>query len=381
CVSRLAASMEIRYHPFLFFLLLGVSSAIDGDLDTDVCFFKKITDEETALSQSDFDSARLQVSSDTPSGEIDDPQCTIRISSREISNNSSPISANEEMTSKTVHAFMGEEVEQSPGVMKNAIRNPYLLWPDGRIPYTISTQYNRLRRKLIASAINDFTANTCIRFVPKGMFDKNYIHITPIDGCYSMVGMQGGRQNLSIGKGCFEKGIVIHELMHAVGFFHEQSRADRDSYVTIHYENIIKNETDQFDKYSLKMITHLGTPYDYGSVMHYKTKGFSLNGERTISPKKPGVSIGQRIGFSSNDVVKINKLYSCVPGSKGNIAIVPINILFVQATVAPKQIGTAMCKDKRNDCAVNARKGNCNGGLAKFMRKNCPGSCGICNVS
>lgn len=63
--------------------------------------------------------------------------------------------------------------------------------------------------------------------------------------------------------------------MHAVGFFHEQSRADRDEYVKINWSNVEAGLQDQFDKYSLNMIDHLGTKYDYGSVMHYAPTAFS----------------------------------------------------------------------------------------------------------
>lgn len=85
----------------------------------------------------------------------------------------------------------------------------------------------------------------------------------------------GGKQPVSLGDGCIQKGIIIHELMHAVGFFHEQSRADRDEYVKINWANVEAGLQDQFDKYSLNMIDHLGTKYDYGSVMHYAPTAFS----------------------------------------------------------------------------------------------------------
>ena len=69
--------------------------------------------------------------------------------------------------------------------------------------------------------------------------------------------------------------------------------------------------SENFDTYDLEKITHLGTSYDYESILHYDMYAFSKNGLPTIVPTKPGVTIGQRRGFSSIDVYKINKLYEC----------------------------------------------------------------------
>lgn len=58
-------------------------------------------------------------------------------------------------------------------------------------------------------------------------------------GCWSYVGRLGGRQqlNLQLG-GCIWDDIIIHEFLHAAGFYHQQSATERDDYVTIMWENI-----------------------------------------------------------------------------------------------------------------------------------------------
>lgn len=56
--------------------------------------------------------------------------------------------------------------------------------------------------------------------------------------CYSFIGRHGGQQDLSLGRGCDSLGTVLREIMHALGFFHDQSRPDRDKYVKIIVDNI-----------------------------------------------------------------------------------------------------------------------------------------------
>ncbi|XP_042596209.1 meprin A subunit beta-like [Cyprinus carpio] len=132
--------------------------------------------------------------------------------------------------------------------------------------------------------------------------------------CWSYVGRTSPRgQTLSIGDGCGVKAIVEHEFLHALGFWHEQSRYDRDDYVTINFENIITGYGSNFNRYSENFTTTQGTPYDYYSVMHYDKNAFSNGNGSTIITKRPEFQdvIGQRLDMSEYDVTELNKLYKC----------------------------------------------------------------------
>lgn len=81
--------------------------------------------------------------------------------------------------------------------------------------------------------------------------------------------------------------------MHTVGFFHEQSRTDRDEFVQIMWDNIDRDSKDQFDKYTTRTINDLDLPYDYGSIMHYGPYAFTKNGKRTIQPLKSNTKLSK----------------------------------------------------------------------------------------
>ncbi|XP_045454209.1 zinc metalloproteinase nas-13-like, partial [Melitaea cinxia] len=200
-----------------------------------------------------------------------------------------------------------------PKYTRNGVRDHASRWPRGIIPYVIEGRYNQQQRDTIMKAIADYHRLTCLRFVPySGQTD--YIVIKSANtGCWSSVGRLGGRQEVNLqSPGCVSKiGTVLHELLHAVGFMHEQSRPERDDFVTVNYNNIKSGSEINFRKEDPKRENDFGIPYDYNSVMHYSEYAFSKNSKKTIEPKVGGVKLGQREGLSRSDVKKINNMYNC----------------------------------------------------------------------
>lgn len=155
---------------------------------------------------------------------------------------------------------------------------------------------------------------TCIRFKPR-KYAKDFLQIFSGKYCKSHLGRTGGPQPLSLNRRvCFEKGIIIHELLHALGYIHMHNRPDRDKYVKILWKNIAPQWFSEFDKVNPSNFNHLGTPYDYQSIMHYGTTAFTKNGKVTILTKN-GERIGQRFGLSKGDIKRINNKYKCNVGS------------------------------------------------------------------
>ena len=128
--------------------------------------------------------------------------------------------------------------------------------------------------------------------------------------CCSSVGRIANYvQQVSLGHGCVSLRIVVHEIGHLIGFWHEQSRPDRDKYIIIHSQNIDQGKFHNFRKYSTNDIDSLGVPYDFSSVMHYHKYAFTINGSVTISSKEKDIPFGGAPELSPLDIKQINLLY------------------------------------------------------------------------
>ncbi|XP_002735951.1 zinc metalloproteinase nas-13-like [Saccoglossus kowalevskii] len=255
--------------------------------------------------------------------------------------------------------FLEGDIYIGPDLPRNAITNMNQRWSGGIVPYEIDYGFDSGARSRIMDAISQYTQYTCIKWTPRTN-QRDYVRIVPKSGCWSAVGRTGGMQELSVGGSCtWSRGTIMHEMMHAAGFHHEQTRTDRDSYVTIYWANIQRGMEYNFEKYNLDS---LGTEYDYASIMHYPRNAFSVNGQDTIVPRQ-SVQIGNRNSFSQLDIYELNKLYEC-DGSDGG--------------GGGGEVG-GDCNDKDNGCSGWAQQGYCRGTYGEWMSENCKDSCGICD--
>ncbi|XP_030628055.1 meprin A subunit alpha [Chanos chanos] len=197
-------------------------------------------------------------------------------------------------------------------IRRNAILDETKRWKFP-IPYILTDSLELNAKGVILQAMEMYRLKSCVDFKPYED-ESTYISFSKQDGCWSYVGDFQTGQDLSIGERCDTKAIVEHELLHALGFYHEQSRSDRDDYVQIWWDQIIPGKEHNFNKYEDDFITDLNTPYDYESIMHYRPLSFNKNASiPTITTAIPAFNdvIGQRLDFSAVDIERLNRMYDC----------------------------------------------------------------------
>ncbi|XP_023349589.1 zinc metalloproteinase nas-4 isoform X2 [Eurytemora carolleeae] len=206
-------------------------------------------------------------------------------------------------------------------------------WVKIKFNYVVNIEY----KNKLGDCIHLCERSSCPKHIRNS---GNYVKITfEPTGCWSSVGMEKGEQvvNLQFPTCIGNKGTMAHEIMHSLGFYHEQSRPDRDGYVKIVMGNVKSGKEGNFERQS-DASTEMYDLYDWNSVMHYDTYAFRNKDwggvgavlTRTIYPNPlawesikaqtenwgRGAYMGQRIGLSFCDELKIRRHYS-KPGLKG----------------------------------------------------------------
>jgi hypothetical protein len=173
------------------------------------------------------------------------------------------------------------------------------LWSQATIRYAIDPKIPHPER--IEQGLRHVSENSPLRFeLAVDNTDDGIVFEPSEELCGSYMGQLGGLQPILFADHCTWND-AVHEVLHAVGFPHEHSRADRDLYVRVLFNNIAEPFLPQFDIAPTPVLDVLtATGFDYGSVMIYPKNAFakdssletlqSLNPDFQIAPSQQGLS-------------------------------------------------------------------------------------------
>jgi len=184
-------------------------------------------------------------------------------------------------------------------------------WPGGKLRYYVPPGFDF---NAIEAAVGELSraTNNCVTFERLTQPSGDYVQIH--DGgrgiCNAYLGRQGRRQLMSLGSGCWTKDTIMHEFMHALGFYHEHERPDRDDHIYIDWANVM---TSYCHAYKVCQNCKTYSQYDIQSIMHYGSVGFSCN------PRKPEImfnrktmgTIPRNTKLTASDVYNIKVHYGC----------------------------------------------------------------------
>ncbi len=180
-------------------------------------------------------------------------------------------------------------------------------WPNSTVFYQPPdiNVVGSIRFNAIYAAIAELQSDTHMNFQAT-YTGGNRIVFLAVDGASSSpVGRQGGVQYVRVGRGTNLTRTVVHELMHAAGFYHEQSRTDRDSYIDINWPCIEAGREHNF--YSVTGLSSVN--YDVNSIMHYGPTAFMRAGCSWTIRRDDGVPLTPDPHLTSKDITSVNLWY------------------------------------------------------------------------
>ncbi|VDL79131.1 unnamed protein product [Nippostrongylus brasiliensis] len=191
---------------------------------------------------------------------------------------------------------------------------PLTTWMNRTVSYFFDSSATPSVKIVFKKAAHLWAKDTCLDIV-ENESASDAIRVLDMGGCWSYVGRIGGIQNLSLGVRCNSTRAAAHELGHALGFSHTQSRHDRDNYITVILENIREKKLKEFILDTKEINDNYGLPYDYGSLMHYGSTSGTKNKEQNLLTMLPmDLAYIETLGspfISFIDLFMMNKHYNC----------------------------------------------------------------------
>ena len=202
---------------------------------------------------------------------------------------------------------------------------PNFRWPNGIVPFTVDSSLRDpvtgAADSRVVTAMFHWMANTPIVFTPRTT-ESDFVTFTrPMQNvCNSFVGRIGGQQAINIGNGC-DTGAVIHEIGHAIGLWHEQTRADRDTHLAVNWANIRPEMAGNFKTYAERNVDGQDLDFfDFDSVMLYPAfipdPSFVFDVNKPAMTRRDGsIYSAQRSGLSRGDISGVRYMYRKPGGS------------------------------------------------------------------
>jgi hypothetical protein len=185
---------------------------------------------------------------------------------------------------------------------------------DGRawtlpIPFQFDDSIPAWQKDAALKAMRAWNQKAGVTFIPR-QDEVDYVEFEAgEDTCHSNVGMMRGRQEIVLSEGCLLPQ-VTHEIGHTIGLWHEQQRADRDLYVSVHLDRLADQKFS--GNYDIVRKYKPSTPYDYDSVMHYGSYDFS-SGDMVIERIGADPYIEPAGEITRWDAEKVRQLYGMAP--------------------------------------------------------------------